>query len=889
MDYTGKKLYFTSSTHWDREWYQNFQGFRYRLVQVVDRAIEYLENTPEFEVFTFDGQTIVLEDYLEIRPENRERLEKLISAGRIKIGPWLCMPDEFIPSGESLITNLQIGDRLSRKYGGEQWKYGYICDIFGHTAQMAQIFNGFGIRYALLGRGTRKEELKSHFLWKAPDGSECITYRLEGRGAYGVVASQILPKWHAASEEEKDKMIKDEVDYQFSCTNLPIALITDGIDHADLHPELLDMAERIRRLCPGIEVVMSDLTHMGKDLEAYKDQMPVKVGEINTPQRDRMDEMEVITNTVSSRYDNKKDNDVCQTKMEKWAQPLVLAAHLSGKDIPQTYLDVAYRSLISNHPHDSICGCSIAQIHEDMKYRFAQTREIADEIVQDVTYTHRLKAQGDGPEAMLSIFNPLPYERDEVVDARLIFDGTFQNKFMELFFYDDDVNPFRLYDEEGNEVPYTLHRVEHWAWQRVCGPVSDVGDGHTISFRARLRPGGVTQFKVVPSDRPTRQLGTMVTSPTSAENEKIRLDISADGTLKLTDKQNNKCYERLLSFLDDAEIGDGWFHCPTVDNRVVSSIGAPCAISVESDGPAQCVFLVEKEMRVPRRVERNSHRMKHHHRSADTVIMTVKNYITLNVGSEIVKVKTVLDNNALDHRLRLLNETGIEGDTYFANECFCFVERKCGIDPASSDWFEADRPERAMSGIVGKRGADGCGLAVVCPAGLHECAGYENGRLTVTLLRSFNTTVQTTAGEPEGYLTGELVYDYALVPFGKGEENARLQRIQDCLATGTHATFCRAKADAKPENFSMMQLTGDDAICFSTAKRPLDGAEKTAVVRVYNNSAHPSKGQLTFKDSIASACLCDLLEQKTADAAFAGSSVELTLEPWKIATLRVTF
>ena len=242
MDYTGKKLYFTSSTHWDREWYQNFQGFRYRLVQVVDRAIEYLENAPEFEVFTFDGQTIVLEDYLEIRPENRERLEKLISAGRIKIGPWLCMPDEFIPSGESLITNLQIGDRLSRKYGGEQWKYGYICDIFGHTAQMAQIFNGFGIRYALLGRGTRKEELKSHFLWKAPDGSECITYRLEGRGAYGVVASQILPKWHAASEEEKDKMIKDEVDYQFSCTNLPIALITDGIDHADLHPELLDMA-----------------------------------------------------------------------------------------------------------------------------------------------------------------------------------------------------------------------------------------------------------------------------------------------------------------------------------------------------------------------------------------------------------------------------------------------------------------------------------------------------------------------------------------------------------------------------------------------------------------------------------------------------------------------
>ena len=119
MDYTGKKLYVMSGTHWDREWYQSFQGFRYRLVYLLDFVIDYLERTPEFPIFTLDGQTIVLEDYLEIRPENRERLEKLIQAGRILIGPWYCMPDELILSGESLITNLQIGHRVAEEFGAE--------------------------------------------------------------------------------------------------------------------------------------------------------------------------------------------------------------------------------------------------------------------------------------------------------------------------------------------------------------------------------------------------------------------------------------------------------------------------------------------------------------------------------------------------------------------------------------------------------------------------------------------------------------------------------------------------------------------------------------------------------------------------------------------------
>ena len=74
---TSKKdtIFIVPHTHWDREWYLPFQNFRAKLVKLIDSVIEICEK----QVFRFmlDGQTIVLEDYLEIKPEKKERLLKL--------------------------------------------------------------------------------------------------------------------------------------------------------------------------------------------------------------------------------------------------------------------------------------------------------------------------------------------------------------------------------------------------------------------------------------------------------------------------------------------------------------------------------------------------------------------------------------------------------------------------------------------------------------------------------------------------------------------------------------------------------------------------------------------------------------------------------------------
>lgn len=179
------QIHYVASTHWDREWYFTFQGFRFLLVKLVDQLIEILEKDPRYKYFVFDGQTVALNDYLEVRPENRGRLERLIRAGHILVGPWYTMPDERIVSGEALIRNIMRGSADAAGWGVKPMSYGYICDIFGHIAQMPQIFAGLGINYALLGRGTNEHTHPAHIIWRSPDGSEVVAFKEQDSGGYG--------------------------------------------------------------------------------------------------------------------------------------------------------------------------------------------------------------------------------------------------------------------------------------------------------------------------------------------------------------------------------------------------------------------------------------------------------------------------------------------------------------------------------------------------------------------------------------------------------------------------------------------------------------------------------------------------------------------------------
>lgn len=238
-----------SHTHWDREWYKTFETYRVKLVKVVDNLMDLLESNQEYESFMLDGQLIVLEDYLVIKPENRERLKKLIRKGRIVVGPWYIQPDEFIPSGESLIRNLLIGLQIGDEFG-HVMEIGYLPDSFGQTAQLPQVLKGCGIDHAVIWRGLSDEDLtKKEFVWQGLDDSQVIGHYLP--------LGYENAKWLSTDLEESKKVIQTNTDAHLNFTDSDQILLLCGYDQREANPDLPEIIKTLNKTYASEEYTFS--------------------------------------------------------------------------------------------------------------------------------------------------------------------------------------------------------------------------------------------------------------------------------------------------------------------------------------------------------------------------------------------------------------------------------------------------------------------------------------------------------------------------------------------------------------------------------------------------------------------------------------------------------
>ena len=368
--------------HWDREWYQPFQGFRRRLVGALDQVLDILERDPTYRYFFLDGQTIVLEDYVEIRPENEARLRSLIAAGRIGAGPWYVQPDEALVSGESLVRNLLLGHRLAAAFGGRPVKAGYVPDIFGHSSQLPQILTGFNIDNALLWRGLHGEGLPSELAWEGADGSHVLLVRLPEHWGYSDWFFDVRAV-HAEDPVDAEELVSTVaryLDYKAERATTPVVLALDGTDHAEPDERLPRWLELLGQRFPGVRFIHSSPEEFLERLRTVVRKPTMVRGELRQPSKLVRTGNWLLNGVLSSRIHLKQANARCQTLLERWAEPLsALAAIHSGAPYPRGYLRVAWRHLLQNHPHDSICGCSVDQVHQDMVYRFDQVAMIAEE------------------------------------------------------------------------------------------------------------------------------------------------------------------------------------------------------------------------------------------------------------------------------------------------------------------------------------------------------------------------------------------------------------------------------------------------------------------------------------------------------------------------------
>ncbi|MFT8889699.1 MAG: glycosyl hydrolase-related protein [Ethanoligenens sp.] len=878
-----RKIYYFSGTHWDREWYQTYQGFRLRLVRVIDDMLDYLENNEDFGVFHFDGQTIVLEDYLEIRPENRPRLEKLIQKRKILIGPWYCMPDEFLVSGEALIRNLQRGHRICEEFHVEPWRVGYVCDIFGHTAQFPQILKGFGLKGAVLGRGTNESTTPAFFNWQAPDGSTVPTYKIPDTFGYGAYAIAVLGQLARGQEiDPHSDAFRDKttayVNREFSRTQLPICVIMDAMDHEPLHPKTPEYLREIQKLYPDAEVLHADLERLFDDISAQSEQLPTKRGELYESGESFYNGfIHVLTHTLSSRSEIKRRNDQCEALLEKWLEPMLVFWKQTGMEYPQEYLHTAWKWLLQNHPHDSICGCSADRVHDEMGFRFSQVESICQTIEEDAekAYAGGLK-RCDEQNSQLTILNPTAYEYTGLVELTVPFAPDYK-KYAEPFGY-EKINAFRLYNQEGKEVPYAIKKMRCDTIVLPQGEQSLPADIYTLVCETKLNAFGTTLLNVVPDANPVRFFGSLALEKSGLDNGLVRVTVNGDGTLDLYDYGTKKNYAGLLSLLDDGEIGDGWHSVrPKCDVRVNQSRLISCAVTVDS--PVYSELLVRRELIVPRHMTYADHGIG---RSEETVSLLVEQTLGLSKHSRRVSVDLKFQNNAKDHRLRMAFPTRVETDSYTVNQAFAFVERSCGRKRETADWKEADQLEKSTNGIVSVRGIDGTGLAFIGKFGFHECAVDDDADRTlyVTLHRGFGRVYYAPDELTGAQELGEHIRSFTLEPLMADTSVADLQRTQDILQTSVRSFITSGRAAR-----AGIKLDGDVAV---SAIKPALDRSGDVIVRVYNPGAEEKAFSLRTESGFSQCVSCDLMEQPIHDIVLtvAGNNVSAVLPPFKICTLR---
>lgn len=419
-------FHLVSHTHWDREWYLPFQNFRLKLVHLVDNLLDLLATDPNYRYFMLDGQTIVLDDYLEIRPEREDDLCAYIQTGRILIGPWYILPDEFLVSPEALVRNLLQGARSARQFGARM-DVGYIPDPFGHIGQMPQILQGFDIRQASVQRGLSEQPCE--FWWQSPDGSKVFMGYLRDSYANAALLLNLQQDDFVAEVRRESNSL---IPYAASSH----VLLMQGNDHTEPSRSTspnIDYAKN--RLLPDqlvhstlpayLSAAESEILEQGKEI-------PIVFGELRDPRRHNL-----LPAVLSTRVWIKQRNHACETLLEKWAEPYSTFANQAAKDLeasqipserirqPAEILRMAWRTLMTCHPHDSICGCSIDQVHREMQPRFDQVEQIGDEITQQ---SLALLAAGintsppeeiTNPQAAIVVFNPNNWQRTDAVSIKL--------------------------------------------------------------------------------------------------------------------------------------------------------------------------------------------------------------------------------------------------------------------------------------------------------------------------------------------------------------------------------------------------------------------------------------------------------------------------------------
>jgi mannosylglycerate hydrolase len=907
----------------------------------MEELLEILDSQPEFHSFLMDSQVMCVDDYLEMRPEERPRIEKHVRSGRLQIGPWYSLPEEYIVNGESLVRNLVIGHRASAALGGTM-KLGYTPFSYGQTSQMPQIYRGFDIDTIIFYRGINTRH--SEFIMEGPDGSRVVgtrfgclsrfsyyfyVYRMLrhnmtrdewwydwDRGALPFkLCNEAYPRahWYILDPSKKlmqweklppqlEKLIRDESEH-FSTRYIACMQGFDSSSPDPLERKIIEESQRV--LGDRHTIIQSSLgDYMSKMKEAIAGrEVEVIKGESRDPGATGK-WTHLMGDVISSRPRIKTANGLSENELQRWAEPFQTVAFGLGNRYPVGPLDMAWKYMMKNHPHDTICGAGVDQMEKDMMFRFDQVRILSQglmrrgfESIQRRIDTGKL----DIRDAVLTVFNPSPFPRSEVLTI-----------FLDLP-YESFYEAFSIVDQDGSEAPFQT--VASFPYGNLVRNLQDISlelrsERFKVHFLAEdVPPLGYKTYHIRHEEAARGTMDTLVPRPNEMENEHIAVRINGNGTLDITHKATGHTFRGLHYLEDGGEVGHSWIHMSPAFDEVINSLGTPAEIALEESGPLLARYRVEYRMLIPEGILVQEHGIAPRwaspvptppvppdperptmRRSETRREMVVRSWFTLRRGQRYVHVHTEVDNQCRNHRLRVAFPARIRSTHSHAEAAFDVVPREIDRSPGNA-YYNRENPQYPNHRFVDLTDGD-VGLALI-NEGIreYEAKDDKDRTLYLTLLRGYvfrnSPIIDRWDVYPEMELSqslGRNEWNYAILPHEGDWEAGEVLSQADIFNLTMQAGEAGVHEGDLPWEASFVSVEPHQ-LALSALKKCED--RDSIILRVYNPTDKELDSVITSFWDIREAWLVNMNEERREKLTASGRSIRLTVPKKKIVTLEL--
>ena len=874
-------VHVVSHTHWDREWYHPVGRFRQRLVSLIDALLDDADDTGPF---LLDGQTIVLEDYLAVRPERRDAIAARLRDGSLEAGPWYVLADELIPSGESLVRNLLAGRGVLRSLGASSPNVLYSPDAFGHPAMLPAIAAGFGMPLIVLwrGYGGASHPRGDVARWVAPDGSSAILYHLSPSG-YELGASLPVAEFESRARWSELRAVLAPR------ATLGVALLPNGADH---HARQDDRALAVHALASAArpaDVRLTTLDAFAHAVTAAAEhvQLPTVAGEL----RDSYGYTWALQGTFASRSTLKRRAARAERSLLRNTEPWAALAEHAKPGGRSALVRAAWSTLLQCQPHDTLCGCSVDAVARAMASRLedveAQSFGLREDALFDLIAYDAIATRSNPHSWRSSVVlcNPSARARGGVaeVEVQVVRDhvrvgpGSGGDVALSLGAASPEWTIAGGAIPEQRTTSERRHvRVEsamHYPWNdfveatRTLVWIPPIAGYGTRAF-------ALTGERSVPQVAPPDEVRT---GEQWMENASVRVEADGRGVVSLRTRDGAHQIASLLSIESTTDAGD--LYTPSLRGETrVAELSNPW---MRLRGPLRASLVIQW-------------RVEFHDKLRKTIpdVTTGTLTISLDAGARFVRIEVAGDNRITDHRLRLRIATDVAHATVYADAAFGPVLREPILAPFDS--AETPPPTAPLARYVTL--ASPSQGATVYSDGLGEYEALDDGSIALTLLRSVGELSRNDLPErpghagwpaktPEAQEQGPFEACFALALHGPRDDAtiAEIERIADDVLHPLAGRTVRSATELREET-SGVTLNGE-GLALSTIKTSEDG--EWLVLRCVNLTEREVAGRWVLGAAVREARSSRLDETPGELVGIQDNFVAFSAPPRAIVTLLV--